>query len=528
MAKMSISEMKRIGELMARFNESGLPEDFGQFLNDEVVPTYIFYNGKAKTGYCTTCRSEFKVSGLKHKKETVCPSCGRKAIARSEGMKREKDEVYWSQMFQPDGENVLSRSFRHILNLSDYRNPQIETSELFRTLYIDGESIDFMYVFDQKCLRENWVYYSDRYFYNYMYPKTSEYYLPHLTTVYRGSDFQSLVVNSPALKYAPIRELLNIKEWLKDGKVYGFGIDAALNFHHRFPYAEKLLKVGLDSLVKCLMADTNYGKYFDHTQSELKKILGLDKKRYEILRSVDNPCIDDLRLLQDFKPEPDEFYWLKTKNLYRSYNKTASAIQKALSYASIAKVRKYVDGGADCMLWDDLLGWQEKLGIDLHDEYYLFPKNLRKMHDDTYLGYLKQTDPARYEQKMKEDALIAEANKKRAEYAPFHLHYCGLFIRPAKDTEELRKEGNALHHCVETYASKYAEGKTTILVIRQEDKPDTPYYTLEWNGKVIQVRGSHNCAPNEKVAEFVKQFNKANDEEYANTKKAKRLAKAAA
>ena len=42
--------------------------------------------------------------------------------------------------------------------------------------------------------------------------------------------------------------------------------------------------------------------------------------------------------------------------------------------------------------------------------------------------------------------------------------------------------------------------------IRKKEEPEKPYYTLEWRGKVIQCRGSHNCDMTPEVKAFVRIF----------------------
>lgn len=57
---------------------------------------------------------------------------------------------------------------------------------------------------------------------------------------------------------------------------------------------------------------------------------------------------------------------------------------------------------------------------------------------------------------------------------------------------------------MKTYADRYADGKTSIFLIRKKDDVLTPYYTLELkNGKINQVRGMHNCDPIEEVKKFI-------------------------
>lgn len=507
-------EMQRVINAMTLFGD--LPSDYNDFVQKEVLPTYVVYNGKKGTGFCTTCHNDFSIKGLKHNAETICPICGRKAIARSEGKPHKKTEIYWSEVFQASGDKLLDRSFRYIVDLSDYRDVTYTEAELFRSVFTSTGSDDYMWWEDCCALRPHWQAYSDSPFNNYLYPKTSDFYLPHLTTIYKGEEFNKLIANMPAYKYAPIKQLLEIKGWIENGKVYGFGMDASLNFHRQVPYAEKLLKVGLESLVKCIMASLDNRQYFDSTQKELVKILKLDKRRYEILKSVDNPSIDDLRLLQDYpNASKAEFYWLKTKGLYNYYY-GLDWLRTALKHAKPERIKRKTEA-YDKAMYSDYLRHSERLGVDLHDEYYLFPKNLKEAHDRTYLEYLRVTDPKKYEERAKQNALIAAASKEKSKFAPFNLHYCGMFIKVADSADALRREGDALHHCVGTYASKMANGETTILFVRREDKPDEPFYTMEWNGKVIQLRGAHNCAPTEDVAKFREEFERAIETEYAKT-----------
>lgn len=79
----------------------------------------------------------------------------------------------------------------------------------------------------------------------------------------------------------------------------------------------------------------------------------------------------------------------------------------------------------------------------------------------------------------------------------------GLIIRPAKSHKELITEGEKLHHCVTSYAKKVSAGKTCILFIRRADRPNEPFYTLEWlDGRVEQNRGAWNCKRTPEVEVF--------------------------
>ncbi len=73
----------------------------------------------------------------------------------------------------------------------------------------------------------------------------------------------------------------------------------------------------------------------------------------------------------------------------------------------------------------------------------------------------------------------------------------GFIVRPAKEQEELIKEGLTLHHCVGGYIKQMAAGETAIFFIRSSQEPDKPFYTLELDPKtqlVIQCRTDHNSS----------------------------------
>lgn len=73
------------------------------------------------------------------------------------------------------------------------------------------------------------------------------------------------------------------------------------------------------------------------------------------------------------------------------------------------------------------------------------------------------------------------------------------------DERELIDEGDALHHCVGTYAERHSKGECSILLIRRAEEPDKPWFTLNLNiraGNVTENRGSRNCARTPEVAAF--------------------------
>lgn len=511
------ARIERANREAERFGEP-LPLDYDEFVQNEVMPTYIFYNGKNGTGYCTKCKTDFSYDKrkclLRHRKDAICPVCGRKGTARAEGMSRTKDEIYWSvYLYTHEGE-VFSRYFRHYTNYQNYREFTIHTTELFRS------TANERLMFETRAIKAygKWDIYSDGAFFNYMFPRWSDWNVPYNAKVYDA------VTLSDEYKYVPFRELAQMANDVKPNAL--FQCEEVLDFYKRFPFVEQLIKSGFNGLVACLMENFGHASYIDATKTELVKMLKLDRRRYEILKTVDGACIDDLRLLQDFPNiSAQDFYWLKAKGYY-GYN--ASWLRTAMQYSSIAKIKSYVQKHAlrnaanswskaenTLEYWEDYLGFRAELGTDLHDEYYLFPNDLKRAHDEAYAERQAKREKIEKEKRKKQNILIAEMNKDKANFAPFNLHYCGLFVRLPKDGDEIRHEGEALHHCVGSYVSRVESGETTILFIRKESEPDKPFYTMEWkDAKIRQCYGAHDIVATEEVVAFERAFEQAVEEEY--------------
>lgn len=109
----------------------------------------------------------------------------------------------------------------------------------------------------------------------------------------------------------------------------------------------------------------------------------------------------------------------------------------------------------------------------------------------------------------KKRAWVDTGIKKAAE-AVAKLEYSSgdLTIRSVKEAAELGKESHCLGHCVRTYDEKVAEGRAYIFFVRQREKPETPYYTLELSPSynLVQCRGARNCNMTDEVRGFVQEW----------------------
>ena len=84
----------------------------------------------------------------------------------------------------------------------------------------------------------------------------------------------------------------------------------------------------------------------------------------------------------------------------------------------------------------------------------------------------------------------ASAKDRRLKYE-FELD--GLGIVFPLTAAAIRREGNALKHCVGGYADRHMRGVLTILFLRRASAPGVPYVTIEMRGnKIEQIHGYDN------------------------------------
>lgn len=135
------------------------------------------------------------------------------------------------------------------------------------------------------------------------------------------------------------------------------------------------------------------------------------------------------------------------------------------------------------------------LGRDLTEQLVRWPVDLIDAHDDVMLYADRRTDRA----------LIGQFRQRRRQLRHYSFAAGGLIIRAAGTQKELIAEGDALHHCVATYAKRHASGETAIFFIRRASHPETPYFTLELDEKRLDVRqnrGLRNCGRTPEIQAF--------------------------
>jgi hypothetical protein len=148
-------------------------------------------------------------------------------------------------------------------------------------------------------------------------------------------------------------------------------------------------------------------------------------------------------------------------------------------------------------LYKDYLRFAKILGLDLNNNRYAFPKNLKEEHDKL---------EAQYEIQSK--ILIQKAIIKRGKELLTNKYQNNKFIiLPARTLKEMQDESKQQNNCVRTYAEKYAEGTCDIYFMRDIKKPKKSLVTVEVkNNRVVQSRIKNNYDPNEKQIQFLQKW----------------------
>ena len=148
---------------------------------------------------------------------------------------------------------------------------------------------------------------------------------------------------------------------------------------------------------------------------------------------------------------------------------------------------------SDPQIWHDLLHYLRNLRRDTLSPRWICPVNLRLAHDLAERTYVRQETRRRNEERKRE---IAQAGKRYAKkvaaFAGIRLDGVGVSISVLPTVEDVRIEGERMHHCV--FNAKYYAVETSLLLSAKNTEGgrlETIEFDLE-TGKVLQSRAACN------------------------------------
>lgn len=475
-----------------------ISEEIEEYVTNVVLKysRYLFVS-RSKAGqqyaYCTHCRKQSKTDGLKHNYKAVCELCGSECTVKQSGRGRkylfDNEHFIWFEKSAVDPKrSIVARGFSVTRDYSgDYRETKTNFKWTAAYVFRPGDS---------------WM--GERYWWN----KNGGWY--QRTTIFEYVDSQNYtcfyskdnIIN--AVKGTPF-QYSTWEEYGVENSLKVFDLAA------KYPCIEYLTKMGLTDIVEAkIHRGKTYGviNWRGKTPEKVLRMSRQDLKRIQKTDVRVDPFT--LYLFQQAKKDGSNFTIEEAHELAKAGN--APLIKKLKSFTTLRKIssyirkqferknpngRRYYTAGSVLVTWTDYLRDCRKLDMDTTQEVILFPTNLHKAHRETIKKVEYYADLA----------LNAKFEKRYKKLSAYTFRRGAYIIRPAKSSQELIAEGNALIHCVGGYAEKHANGETSIFVMRKVSDPEKPFYTVEVkNNKITQAYGYDNQVPTKGVQKFLDSF----------------------
>ena len=424
---------------------------------------------------------------------TVCRECKIKAIYKP--AKHTKSEYSFGRVCvgqKIDDERFVFRIYYVTQQTRQGQDTYYSSTEVHRIFLEKGQKPsrydNYGTKWHQSCVGENWYY--------IVFPKT-----------YKE------IAKTGMFKYVPVVPSI-MNHWRDDCGLIDYYIAAA-----RYPDFEMIIKIGLteyaDNLVRKIPVNPNPRgkKVEDRLRINKDRIKSLieqkgDKKTLELYQL-------ERRLKAHWTEEELEIIKALKEVTYSTDWEKAS---KALKYISPVRMRNYMKKQKMWMPGEKAT-WQERnRRQDLRREYYdyismrinegydmtsdviLFPSDFRRRRDEMILMVEKAKMDKRKTEVLERFPKIKTKYKKLSE--KYSAAAGGYIIRPAKDAAEIVEEGRILHHCVggDGYLRSHNDGRSFILFLREVNKKDIPFITVEIRDKeIIQWYGAYDQKPKAKL-----------------------------
>lgn len=433
-----------------------IPEGLFEYIRNVVLAEdhVLLYKKGNIEGFCYDCKEEVYAqpwSGKFYQNVNVrCPNCGglvHCVLETSENFLVENVENVVMAQKGTDGETVFFRQWRVL------RDPSGEWKELKKWI---KETVRYA-IRGTYCAK--WQKESKESFY-YMYER----YDLELWTKWKGTEIYDNayyfcpygiedVLKGTRMEYANILEHLGRKE---------NQIKYLMNFA-MYPVMEFLDKAGYSLLVKQksdrLSKETRYAIRWQ--RKKLKECFKFPLYWLK-LKEPEKYSMEDIQRMNVFHEIRPQATQKEVEQVVNTHIHVDD-MKILLRYMNMDKLGKYLEkqeeirGKKDfgdsfyetSRMYRDYIEECQTLELDLNDKQVLFPKNLKQAHERT----MAQIN---FEKNKADQEKFQKAVEKMEQYT---WEWNGLLIRPARQQEELRKEGAELHHCVAGYCKRIADQK---------------------------------------------------------------------
>lgn len=310
---------------------------------------------------------------------------------------------------------------------------------------------------------------------------------------------------SGAKEYAQAKEKMNLAEYMAR--------------YTEYPQMEMLTKRGLYKLVNRMIIG-ECGFIRESKASRPEDFLGIWKSRMKRLieSNGEGKTLEALQLERRQNAHwPDQI--LKIMEAIRP---VPMALDLALRYQTIQKLINHLGKYAGVEIsgiqelcpiaasrirnvagtYFDYIVMREERGYDLHNAVYLWPRDLRRAHDQMVDEINEGKIKSREEDVEKRFPEIRKKYRRLRNL--FYYEDDDFLIRPARSAKEIVREGRILHHCVggDGYLRKHNNGDSYILFLRWKESQEEPYITIEIKDRKIQQwYGEYDRKPDQNIIE---------------------------
>ncbi len=503
---------ERHEEILGKFGRYPTQEE-EDAVHDLFTPRVFFETyGSEREVWATCCRQHGIIGkrGPKHGSEGNCPFCGQVAVWNAIGkygeQMRSLRESEHVAFLRRDGEALLIEAM------------QIEIS------YTKGLIYDGIY-YDMNCWGRKAYYLAPGTV--QMWERTREWSCGEWTLPYwkakvtvsepfspnmmGWAHYQGdyAVIGTDALSETKAWRYCQIEDWMRYEIAQSWEEEPVkwavtyLAAYAMWPQIEMAVKLGLGGAVTQLVVNgKKNARILNWSARNPADFLRLSRQEARAwLQSGED--FETLRSWRGTAPEltPDVYIHLcRQLGGARQVNECAACAKAA--GVKIEKAARYAESKTGVELWLDYLNMARELGYDLTEATVAMPKDLRERHDAAAELLEIRKDQA---------AAAAYAKRYKQLCRKYEFALSGLRIVVPKSGSEIVREGKTLHHCVGGYAARHMNGKTTILFLRHEKRPERPWMTIELTGKdtIRQIHGyknegyNHAQDPEERYAWFL-------------------------
>ena len=459
---------------------TNFPVGWDKFVNKNAKYHNLIIKSSKKKCHCTNCNYDF-ISSKKVNEEIRCPNCHNKYLIKRSNLHFYEFKDYLSILDILD--NILVIRYFELKTIIDEKHEHHSSVVEFAREIITNKYGRSIYVNVSKCQGHIHIYHHNN---EYVNDKKWREYVRYYSIIDFSIVFPNnikKVLKNTKFKYSHIWDLVRNSVYIDLSKLLKYKDGCEIN------KIEFLAKMKLYNLALKTNELNNEGNF--------QEVFGVSKDYYPFMKKY-NITYTQLKILRLLKEK--NIKKIRYLERYVNYKDNTDDLEEIANYISLDRFIKYSKmhhKKVKTYLYKDYLRFAKIIGLDLKNNKYAFPKNLKAEHDKLE----EQIE-------IQNNKIIEQAISKRSKELSINKYNNDKFvILPAPNLESLQDESIQQNNCVRTYAEKYASGMSDIYFMREAKKPKKSLVTVEVkNNKIIQSRIKNNEDPSESQMQFLNKW----------------------